>query len=280
MSVSIDLTLILPAYNERATIGETLDASIAYFLSRGIQAEIIVAADGDDGTRELVAQKAVGKTDLKVIGRPSRGGKGRAIREAVALARGQIIGYADADGKVPIEDYERIEPALREGYRVVTGSRGLAESKILRRQPWYRRIGAKGFYYYMQTVVGLPGISDTQCGFKFFERKAALQLFRFQKIDGYMFDVEILALARRFEFAIKEVPVRWRDDGDSRLRLLSGNARNAIDIFKVRYALSRLDNRAVAFQMAMLETQDALMLGEASCVHLSPVRGSSSAAAS
>ncbi|HWF46475.1 MAG TPA: dolichyl-phosphate beta-glucosyltransferase [Bryobacteraceae bacterium] len=280
MSVSIDLTLILPAYNEQATIGGTIDASIAYFQSRGIQAEIIVAADGDDGTRELVAQKAIANSNLKVIGQQSRGGKGRAIREAVALARGQIIGYADADGKVPIEDYERVEPVLREGYRVVTGSRGLAESKILRRQPWYRRIGAKGFYYYMQTVVGLPGISDTQCGFKFFERKAALQLFHFQKIDGYMFDVEILALARQFEFPIKEVPVRWRDDGDSRLRLLSGNVRNALDIFKIRYALSRLDNRAAAFQMAILVTQDALMLGEASCVHLSPVAESSPAAAS
>jgi dolichyl-phosphate beta-glucosyltransferase len=280
MPGSIDLTLILPAYNERTTIGATIDVSIGYFERRGIRAEIIVAADGDDGTRELVAQKAAGNPDLKVIGQPSRGGKGRAIREAVALARGRIIGYADADGKVPIEDYERVEEALKEGYRVVAGSRGLAESKVLRHQPWYRRIGAKGFYYYMQTIVGLPGISDTQCGFKFFERNAALQLFHFQKIDGYMFDVEILTLARRFEFGIKEVPVRWKDDGDSRLRLLSGNVRNAIDIFKIRYALSRLDSRAAAFQMAMLESQDALMLGEASCIHLSRVRENSSAAAS
>lgn len=280
MSASLDVTLILPAYNERATIGATVDAAFAYFQSRGIHAEIIVAADGNDGTRELVAQKASGNSNLKVIGQQSRGGKGRAIREAVALACGRIIGYADADGKVPIEDYDRIEPAMRQGYQVVYGSRGLAESNILRRQPWYRQIGARGFYYYMQTVVGLPGISDTQCGFKFFERKAALQLFHFQKIDGYMFDVEILALARRFQFGIKEIPVRWRDDGDSRLRLFSGNARNAIDIFKIRYALSRLDSRAVASKMAMLETQDALMLDGASFGQVSPVRESSSAATS
>jgi len=236
-----DLTLILPAYNERATILKTLDEAIAYFRARGIQAEIIVAADGDDGTRELVAQRAIGDPDLKVMGRPARGGKGRAIREAMAIARGQIIGYADADGKVPIEDYDRIEPMLQAGYQVVIGSRALKESQILRRQPWYRRIGAKGFYYYMQIVVSLPGIPDTQCGFKFFERKAAQQIFHFQNIDGYMFDVEILALARHFGFSIQQVPVRWRDDGDSRLSLFSGNVRNGLDILKIRYTLSRLN---------------------------------------
>jgi dolichyl-phosphate beta-glucosyltransferase len=280
MSGPTDLTFILPAYNERATISATIDGATTYFNSRGIRAEIIVAADGDDGTRELVAQKALGNADLRVIGHQTRGGKGRGIREAVALARGQIIGYADADGKVPIEEYERIGLALREGFRVVMGSRGLEESKVLRPQPWYRRIGATAFYYYMQTVIGLPGISDTQCGFKFFDRNAARALFHFQKIDGYMFDVEILALARRFGFSVKEVPIRWRDDGDSRQSLLSGNLRNGIDIFKIRHALSRLDNGTVASQMAMLETQDSFRSDKTSCIHLSLVRPGSSAAAS
>jgi dolichyl-phosphate beta-glucosyltransferase len=277
---SIDLTLILPAYNERATIGAVVDGAMAYFRGRGIQAEIIVAADGNDGTREFIAQKALGNSNLKVSGHETRGGKGRAVREAVALARGQIIGYADADGKVPIEDYERIEPLLREGYRVVTGSRGLADSEILQHQRWYRRIGAKGFYYYMQTVIGLPGIQDTQCGFKFFDRKAARQLFHFQKTDSYAFDVEILALAQHFGFSIKEVPIRWRDDGDSRLRLVSGNLRIGIDIFKIRYAVSRLDARSVASQVATLEAQDSLGLDGTSCVYLSPVTPRSSAATS
>jgi dolichyl-phosphate beta-glucosyltransferase len=217
---------------------------------------------------------------LKVIGHRNRSGKGRGIREAVALARGQVIGYADADGKVPIEEYARIDASLREGYRVVFGSRGLEESMILRRQPWYRRIGATAFYYYMQNVIGLPGIRDTQCGFKFFDRKAARALFHFQKIDGYMFDVEIIALARRLGFSMKEVPIRWRDDGDSRLNLLSGNLRIGVDIFKIRYALSRMDSKALASQAAMLETQDSLMSDGTSCLHFSPAPPASSAAAS
>jgi hypothetical protein len=91
----------------------------------------------------------------------------------------------------------------------------------------------------MQAVVGLPGISDTQCGFKFFRRDVAKDLFRRQRIDGYMFDVEILSLALRLRYRVKEVPIRWRDDGDSRLALVRNNIRNVIDIFRIRF--SRLE---------------------------------------
>jgi dolichyl-phosphate beta-glucosyltransferase len=85
----------------------------------------------------------------------------------------------------------------------------------------------------MQTVVGLPGINDTQCGFKFFQHKCAKELFRRQKVDAYMFDVEILAIARRLGYRIEQVPVVWRDDADSRLNLISGNLKNVRDIFKI-----------------------------------------------
>ena len=95
----------------------------------------------------------------------------------------------------------------------------------------------------MQTVVGLPGINDTQCGFKFFQRAPAKELFRWQKIDAYMFDVEILHLAKRWGYRIKEVGVRWHDDGDTRLRLIAGNWRNMLDILGIR--LSRYERPAV-----------------------------------
>lgn len=241
MSGNIDLSLILPAYNERSSIASTIDQAFAYFQSRDIQTEIIVAADGNDGTREVVCEKSAGNPHLKAIGHAERNGKGRAVRESVALARGRFIGYADADNKVPFSEYAKIQPFLANGVEVVTGSRALAESQIERRQPWYRQIGGKGFHYFMQAAVGLPGVHDTQCGFKFFQRQAALELFRRQKIDGYMFDVEILALAHRFGYRIQEVPIRWRDDGDSRLELLSGNIRNVRDIFAIRATLSQLN---------------------------------------
>jgi dolichyl-phosphate beta-glucosyltransferase len=234
MPESIDLSLILPAYNEQATIVSTIEQAFEYFASRRIHAEIIVAADGDDGTRETVREKAAGNPDLKAIGHVERCGKGRAIREAMKLVRGRIAGYADADNKVPFEEYDKIRPWFEQGYDVVTGSRALAESQIERCQPWFRRIGSQGFHLFMQTVVGLPGVHDSQCGFKFFPRDIALCLFELQRIDGYMFDVEILALAHRLGYRLKEVPIRWHDDGDSRLQLLSGNLRNVVDIFRIR----------------------------------------------
>jgi dolichyl-phosphate beta-glucosyltransferase len=229
------ITLIFPAYNESATIAGTIAKTIEYFKLRGYSYQIIVAADGNDGTREIVAGLGEKDPAIQAIGHPERLGKGRAIREAVALAKGQIIGYADADYKVPIEEFDKIAPLL-EKYDLVTGSRGLNRALIERQQPLYRQIGSWGFGIFMRTVVGLRSVRDSQCGFKFFHRHVATDLFRCQKIDGYMFDVEILALATLFGYRFVEVPIRWRDDGDSRLQLLSGNIRNVIDIFRIRFS--------------------------------------------
>jgi dolichyl-phosphate beta-glucosyltransferase len=231
-----DISLILPAYNEAGAIGGTLSEAIRYFNDRGYSHEIIVSADGQDGTRELVWEMAKNNSALQAIGQNARRGKGRGIREAVAMAEGAIVGYADADNKVPIEEFDKIRPWFDDGYDLVIGSRALKESYIERRQPLYRRIGAAGFSLFMHTVVGLPEITDTQCGFKFFRKSIAKELFKQQRIDGYMFDVEILALASRLGYRVRQVPIRWRDDGDSRLELLRGNVRNVIDIFRIRFS--------------------------------------------
>jgi dolichyl-phosphate beta-glucosyltransferase len=228
------LTLILPAFNESATIVSTISKTIGYFKERGYSYQIIVAADGNDGTREKVAELRRTNPAIFVLGSTERLGKGHGVRQAIELATGSIIGYADADYKVPIEEFDKIAPLLEE-YEVVTGSRALSRELIERPQPLYRRIGSRGFAVFMRAVVGLYGITDSQCGFKFFRRDAALELFGRQKIDGYMFDVEILVLAIQLGYRIKEVPIRWRDDGDSRLQLLSGNIRNVRDIFRIRY---------------------------------------------
>jgi dolichyl-phosphate beta-glucosyltransferase len=229
------ITLILPAYNEAATIVGTIAKTIEYFDRRGYMYQIIVAADGNDGTREIVARLGETNPAIQVVGHVERLGKGRGIREAMTLAKGDIVGYADADYKVPIDEFDKIVPML-EQYDLVTGSRGLQPSLIERKQPLYRQIGSRGFGIFMRTVVGLRAVKDSQCGFKFFHRHVAADLFRCQKIDGYMFDVEILALATLFGYRIKEVAIRWRDDGDSRLQLLRGNIRNVIDIFRIRFS--------------------------------------------
>lgn len=224
------ITLILPAYNEARTIGRTIDEARNYFEGRGLAHEVIVAADGADGTREAAA--ALG---AKVLGGPERGGKGRGIRGAVAMATGRYVGYADADNKVPIEEFDKVLPWLQQGIEVVIGTRAALDSRIERPQPWFRRAGSGAFNLVVRNLMGLGSIRDTQCGFKFFPLAVARELFAKQKIDGYMFDVEILALARKSGYRIQQVPIRWRDDGDTRLNLVSGNLRNVADILRIRF---------------------------------------------
>jgi dolichyl-phosphate beta-glucosyltransferase len=140
----------------------------------------------------------------------------------------------DADDKTPIEELDKLLPWLDQGYDIVIGSRGQADSRIEVSQPWYRRLGSRAFALLMHMVTGLWDLRDTQCGFKFFRAQAARSLFARQCIDGYMFDVEVLYLAARSGYRVKEVGVRWRDDGDSRLELLSGNWRNLRDVLGIR----------------------------------------------
>ncbi len=239
MSGRPDISIIVPAYNEVGSIARTITEVRGYFDSRHYTHEIVVAADGDDGTRELVEGMARSDPTLKVIGSVERRGKGYGVRQGVSLTNGEFIGYIDADNKTPIEEFQKIEPLLRAGYDIVIGSRALEGALIERPQPWYRRVGSIGFRAFMHLVVGLRDTPDTQCGFKFFRREVALDLFSKQRIDGYMFDVEILFLAQRAGYRIGQVPVRWRDDADSRLQLVTGNIRNALDIFRIRLSSSR-----------------------------------------
>jgi dolichyl-phosphate beta-glucosyltransferase len=239
MADSPCLSLILPAYNEVKRIRQTIEQTRAYLDRRRIAHEIIVAADGDDGTREAVADMARGDRRLSVLGSVARGGKGRGIRLGVQRASGQYIGFADADFKTPIEELDKLLPWFCEGYDIVIGSRAVAESRIEEPQPFYRQFGSRVFGLAMHALVGLWHIHDTQCGFKFFRAAAARDLFRRQRIDGYMFDVEILHLAEQSGYHIKEIGVRWRDDGDSRLQLLAGNWRNMLDLLRIRFGKTK-----------------------------------------
>ena len=204
-----------------------------YLTKSGRSFEVIVSADGNDGTREAARGIADDENQISVLGSAERGGKGKGVRNGVQAARGQIIGFIDADYKTPVEEVEKILPWLEQGFDLVIGSRGMGDSQIEKAQKFYRQLGSKVFAFGMRTVTGIRNIVDTQCGFKFFTRRAARDIFARQRIDGYMFDVEILRLAQTLNYRIKEVGIRWRDDGDSRLDLVAGNWRNAKDIMKI-----------------------------------------------
>jgi len=243
-SISL-VSIVVPAYNEARSIAVTLDEMFAYFETKPYGREVIVVADGDDGTADVVAARAVGEPRLKVIASRNRLGKGYGVRQGVRVAGGDVIGFVDADNKTPISEFDKFEPHLAAGIPVVIGSRGFQQSRIERPQPLYRRLGAKAFGFLMHGFIGLRDIPDTQCGFKFFRRDAALALFERQRIDGYMFDVEVLYLAAQAGYPIAQVPVRWRDDGDSRLQLVQGNVRNIVDILRIRLGRARARSEAI-----------------------------------
>ena len=239
------ISLILPAFNEAATIARTIGEAVAYFSRRGWTYQIIVAADGEDGTREIARRIALGNSSLIVIGSRERLGKGRGVRAAMALAAGDIVGFADADNKVPIEEYDRIDAAFAQGFDMAIGSRAIPGSQVIREQPWFRRIGSRGFAIALHLIVGLEEFIDTQCGFKFFRRDVAARIFALQHIDGYMFDIEILALAQRLGLRVAQVPIRWQDDRDSRLELIRGNFENGRDLFRIRASLAAIEGAPI-----------------------------------
>jgi dolichyl-phosphate beta-glucosyltransferase len=242
VSVSGDPTpvsVVVPAFNEAKSIAGTVQEIFQFFAAKNRDVEVIVSADGDDGTRDVVRRLAKDESRLSVIGTNERRGKGRGIREGVRMARGGVIGFVDADNKTPISEFDRFAGPLADGFDLVIGSRGLRESRVERPQPLYRRVGSKVFAVGMHMLVGLDEIVDTQCGFKFFRGDVARDLFSRQRIDGYMFDVEILYLAKRSGYRVAQVPVRWRDDADSRLQLVRGNLQNAADLLRIRLGPGR-----------------------------------------
>jgi glycosyltransferase involved in cell wall biosynthesis len=228
------LALIVPAYNESASITGTLTAIRDYLDRQTWTWEVIVAADGTDGTRQKAAEFAAMDDRFTAIGSNDRRGKGRGVREGVLRANGELIGFLDADYKTPIDEIEKILPAIGQGFDVVIGSRRVGAAKIERPQPLYRRAGSRVFSMLMRNFMGLPDVRDTQCGFKFFTRSAAMRLFTLQRIDGYMFDIEILRLCKLLNLRVKETGVRWRDDADSRYEPIRGTIRNLKELIKIR----------------------------------------------
>jgi dolichyl-phosphate beta-glucosyltransferase len=228
------ISIVVPAYNEADRIVCTLQAIGKYLDARDMSGEIIVCADGDDGTRENAWEWARTDRRVLVLGTAQRRGKGRGVRDGVLRASGELVGFVDADYKTPIEEFDAMLPEFTRGADLVIGSRKMAGSRIDVAQPLYRRLGSRVFHRVMRRLVGLQGVGDTQCGFKFFRREVGHTLFAMQRVDGYMFDVEILRLAKMLQYSIVEVPVRWRDDGDSRYSPISGTLKNARELLRIR----------------------------------------------
>lgn len=205
------LSVIIPAYNEEKRVLSTLSKICAYLFTKDFPYEIIVVDDGStDNTLQMVKNFASSDNHIVILINEQNSGKGYSVRKGMLSARGEYVFFTDADLSTPIEEIEKCLPYLINGYDVVIGSRSMPGADILVHQPWYREKMGKIFNF-MVNMVLLKGIIDTQCGFKGFKREAVKTVFNRCKIDGFSFDVEALYLSRKYNFKIKEIPIRWEN---------------------------------------------------------------------
>jgi len=220
--------VVIPAYNEEGRLPPTLDRLRVYLGQGSLAHEIVVV---DDGSRDATSEVARSH-GATVVRNDENRGKGFAARRGMLLARGRRRLMTDADLSTPIEDLPRLMARLDEGYDVAIASRALPGSNVEVRQPAYREAMGRLFNVCVR-VLAVPGLHDTQCGFKLFTAAAAEASFEPSRLDGFSFDVETLFIARRRGFRIAEVPVTWRNDEASRVGAMNG-FRAFLDLGRIR----------------------------------------------
>jgi len=231
---TVDVSVIIPAYNEEARLPKTLLSVRDYFEARGCSYEVLVVDDGStDDTSKVVQQFEKLTPNVKLLTYPTNRGKGYAVRYGMLNACGRRLLFNDADGATPIEEIERLERALDAGAHIAIGSRAMFSKDTSIQTVWYRKIMGRTFNALVNMLI-LPGIADTQCGFKLFVREAAELLFSRQRAERFSFDVELLYLARRAGFSISEVPINWTNVPGSKVNLVRDSLLMFRDILKFR----------------------------------------------
>jgi dolichyl-phosphate beta-glucosyltransferase len=234
----MDLSLIIPAYNEASRIERSLQAGLDYFADAVYSWEIVVVDDGssDDTVKRVAAFEGAG---VRLISLGKNRGKGAAVRRGMLEASGQKRIFTDADFSTPIDE---VTPMLEhlEKYDIAIGSRAVDRSRVEVHQPWYRETMGKIFNLFVQRIA-VSGIKDTQCGFKGFRGAAAEEVFSRSKIVGFSFDVEALYIARRLGYSILEFPVRWINDERSTVNPITDSIRMFGELMRIRRLHSGLE---------------------------------------
>lgn len=214
------ISIVVPAYNESARIEKTLERILQCIEDRGWDAEVLVVDDGSkDATPDIVHRWMQSHPRLHLIQNAGNRGKGYSVRNGLLQAAGEIVMFTDADLSAPMEEAELLFQAIQDGADVAIGSRWLDRKRQTIHQPLYRRFFGRCFNTVTRVVMGLP-FKDTQCGFKAFHRSAAQVIFRLQRIERWGFDPEILFIARKIGYDVREVPVSWGHDERSRMSYL------------------------------------------------------------
>ncbi len=226
---------MIPAYNESARLGVTLQKVLAYVHAQGWDAEVIVVNDGSrDNTADIARSFAAKDPALRLVENPGNHGKGYSVRNGMLNALGRIVLFSDADLSSPIEEAPKLFQALEQGADIAIGSRWLRSETQTQRQPVHRQLFGRIFNLILRLTLGLK-FKDTQCGFKAFKQPAVQAIFPLQKIERWGFDPEILFLARKFKFKVKEVPVAWGHSGGTRINPMVDGSRMVMEMLRIRW---------------------------------------------
>ena len=228
------LSVIIPAYNEGRRLAKTLREIAKYLKAQSYNWEILVVSDGSkDNTAQVARQLFSEIGNLRLIDNKENHGKGYVVRQGMMEAKGKYRVFTDADNSTSIDQVEKMWSEFEKGYEVVIGSRDIKGAVLAVPQSWIRMRIGDVFNLIVQIVCGLWGIWDTQCGFKGFTEKATEDIFPKCRIDRFAFDPEILVIAKKMGYKIKEIPITWINDPDSRVKLKS-MVKMGIDLFKIR----------------------------------------------
>jgi len=234
----IHLSVIIPAYNEEKRLPNTL-AEINKYLSRqSYHSEVIVVDGGSkDRTLDIVRGLTSNIGNLKLIEVKNCSGKGEAVKKGMLVAKGDFRLFMDADNSTSLDQVEKMWPQFESGFDVVIGSRDVKGAVLDPPQSFLRKvILGRGFRIYRKLVIGLRGIEDTQCGFKCFKGEIVNKIFSKTLIGGFAFDPEVLVIAKKLGHKIKEVPVFWKNDPDSKVKM--GHVfKMALDLLRIRWNL-------------------------------------------
>lgn len=229
------LSIIIPAYNEEKRLPKTLGEIDKYLKTQDYDYEILVVSDGSkDNTAGVVRSMQNEIKGLRIIDNKENHGKGYVVRQGLLEAKGDWRLFMDADNSTSVDQVANFLPFGDQGYDILIGSRDVKGAVLDPPQPFYRRLVGDAFNILTQVVVGLWGIKDTQCGFKVLSAKAANIIMPKCTIDRWAFDPEILKIARKKKLKIKEVPVHWKNDLESKVKMTS-TIKMALDLFKIRW---------------------------------------------
>lgn len=228
---SVFLSIVIPAHNEENRLPRTLEQVFAFLETQDYSAEVLVVENGSsDRTLEIARGFAERHPQLRVLQNDQRG-KGLAVRRGMLEARGAYRFICDADLSMPIEEVVKFIPPTLSDFEVAIGSRE-APGAVRYNEPAYRHWGGRGINLVIRLLI-LPGLQDTQCGFKCFTAEASERLFKLQTLPGWSFDIELLYLARRAGLRIREIPIHWYFGDDSKVSAVRDALNMIRDIFRI-----------------------------------------------